>query len=133
MQVEMCISKLNFIMKGDVVSARELVDPTLSKDPEDSERRLHLGAFSLGPTHHCGWNSFQRTEALSVLNNFLKRKRAKCHCEAKNPTITKPTLGLIYMVNISILCSPYEVVSCKFFSLLVLLLSLHKSYLVSEF
>uniref|UniRef100_A0A803MNX9 DNA-directed RNA polymerase n=1 Tax=Chenopodium quinoa TaxID=63459 RepID=A0A803MNX9_CHEQI len=91
--VEMCISKLNLIMKGDVSGARELDDLLFSKDTKDSDSRLHLD----GSISQYGWTSFQLCEALSVLDSFMMKKRTKCHCGVKNPPITKPTFGLIYM------------------------------------
>uniref|UniRef100_A0A803LXG4 DNA-directed RNA polymerase subunit n=1 Tax=Chenopodium quinoa TaxID=63459 RepID=A0A803LXG4_CHEQI len=88
-EVEMCISKLNLIIKGDVSGARELHDDgrVLSNDHEDSDNR-----------GDDVWTSFQLSETLSVLDNFMMKKRTKCsHCDVKSPPITKPTFGLIHM------------------------------------
>ncbi|GAB4843833.1 hypothetical protein Ancab_013795 [Ancistrocladus abbreviatus] len=108
-QVETCVSKLELIMKGDILGARSL-DMTLT-DTKNSDLQLsELSEDSDGCLHHMGqdepskhlnqqgWTSLQLTEAMSVLNSFLKNRVKKCeNCGAKNPTITKPTFGLIHM------------------------------------
>ncbi|XP_052173227.1 DNA-directed RNA polymerase I subunit 1 isoform X2 [Diospyros lotus] len=45
------------------------------------------------------WTSVQFTEAMAVLNNFLKQPRsATCkNCHAKNPKISKPTFGWFHL------------------------------------
>ncbi|KMT20750.1 hypothetical protein BVRB_1g007210 isoform B [Beta vulgaris subsp. vulgaris] len=87
-EVEMCISKLNLIKKGNIARSREF-DPLLSEAPDDHwDNKL-------------GWTSFQLTEAVLVLDGFLKKKYTKCHCGAKSPPITKPTFGCIRLGALS--------------------------------
>ncbi|KAL5545582.1 hypothetical protein UlMin_005269 [Ulmus minor] len=94
-EVETCLSKLELIMKGDVVGAKDL-DPdtpyqsSYSKDDDGSKYLKQKG-----------WTSLQFTESMSVLNNFMKSKPKKCKkCKAKNPKISKPSFGWIHMNGI---------------------------------
>lgn len=121
----MCISKLELIMKGDVTKAR-MLDSALSEHPDDSGDNLHSSGHSNNGKHNDnnnekGWTSFQLTEAHSVLNRFLKKRSGKCSCGAKNPAITKPTVGWIYMVNF--ICVyfkiPLGIYKCSFYSVII--------------
>lgn len=69
-------------------------------------------------------DSFQFTEAVSVLNKFLKLNFNECEkCGAKNPKIRKPTFGWLQMVCAGVyLCLTRQI--C-FFGLILLLLT-HK-------
>ncbi|XWS43173.1 hypothetical protein CRYUN_Cryun16bG0080100 [Craigia yunnanensis] len=97
-EVERCVSQLKLIGKGDIVGAKRLDSDSrdASSYPEYSEGSLELGSMvhdseAVNPKE---WTSLQLTEAMSVLNNFLKLKYKKCkNCDAKNPVITKPTFG----------------------------------------
>ncbi|CAI9100049.1 OLC1v1036969C1 [Oldenlandia corymbosa var. corymbosa] len=105
-EVDRCVSRLKLIAKGDVIGSRNL-DSTDSPNldaPEDSEgshvshgNRNPGAEIHLEPMEQSSWDSFQFTEAMSVLNKFLKPRTAKCpNCKAKNPKITKPTFGWLY-------------------------------------
>lgn len=106
-EVDKCVFQLERIAKGDVIGAKRL-DAASSADlvnSEDSEGS-HV---SCGNVYHGAedqsehikqpsWDSFQFTEAMSVLNMFLKPKFSKCsRCRAKNPKIKKPTFGWFHM------------------------------------
>ncbi|KAK5842828.1 DNA-directed RNA polymerase I subunit 1 [Gossypium arboreum] len=105
-EVERCISQLKLIGKGDIVGAKRL--DTDSKDssshPENSEGCQKLGSRlheseAVNPKE---WTSLQLTEAMSVLNKFLKVKYKRCkNCDAKNPAITKPTFGWFHTSGMS--------------------------------
>lgn len=94
---------MKLIGKGDVVGAKRLDSD--SKDPS-SYPEYGEGSRELGSVPHNSeavnpkeWTSLQLTEAMSVLNKFLKLKYKKCkNCDAKNPSITKPTFGWFHTV-----------------------------------
>ncbi|KAL7258614.1 hypothetical protein ACSBR1_004685 [Camellia fascicularis] len=91
-QVEKCALQLELIAKGDIVGAKRLdsLSSSESIDPGDSEHGKQ------------GWTSVQFTEAVSVLNKFLKPKFVECkNCNAKNPKISKPTFGWFHMGGLS--------------------------------
>lgn len=91
-QVEKCALQLELIAKGDIVGAKRLdsLSSSESIDPGDSEHGKQ------------GWTSVQFTEAMSVLNNFLKPKFVECkNCNAKNPKISKPAFGWFHMGGLS--------------------------------
>ncbi|CAA3024854.1 DNA-directed RNA polymerase I subunit 1 [Olea europaea subsp. europaea] len=119
-EVENCVTQLEQISEGDIIGAKRLnilqkvkekkkkKDWVLSNDlvdPEDSEgshisdaelqsdRRKHSKHNKRG----C-WDSCQFTEAMYVLNEFLKKKEKKCkNCDGNNPKINKPTFGWFHM------------------------------------
>lgn len=106
--MDKCVSQLEQITKGDVIGARRL-DAASSVDlinPEDSEgSHVSCGNVFHGAEDHSehieqpSWDSFQFTEAMSILNVFLKAKSSKCaNCDVKNPKIKKPTFGWLHMV-----------------------------------
>lgn len=113
-KVERCISQLKLIGKGDIVGAKRLDSDSKdsSSHPENSEGRQKLGSKlheseAVNPKE---WTSLQLTEAMLVLNKFLKVKYKKCkNCDAKNPAITKPTFGWFHTVYIlfSLSFSPF--------------------------
>lgn len=91
-QVEKCALQLELIAKGDIVGAKRLdsLSSSESIDPGDSEHGKQ------------GWTSVQFTEAMSVLNKFLKPKFVECkNCNAKNPKISKPAFGWFHMGGLS--------------------------------
>ncbi|XP_057982426.1 DNA-directed RNA polymerase I subunit 1 isoform X2 [Malania oleifera] len=107
-QVEKCASRLELIIKGDIVGAKKLdsVSQDESPCPEDSDgshascSTVHSGAQYHSPEHFKPqeWTSLQFSEAMSVLNNFLKPKHKECkNCKARNPSISKPTFGWFHM------------------------------------
>ncbi|XWS59174.1 hypothetical protein CRYUN_Cryun08bG0099300 [Craigia yunnanensis] len=105
-EVERCVSQLKLIGKGDLVGAKrlDLDSRGASSYPEYSEGSQELDAMvhdseAVNPKE---WTSLQLTEAVSVLNSFLKLKYKKCkNCDAKNPAITKPTFGWFHMSGMS--------------------------------
>lgn len=102
-KVENCISQLELIMKGNVIGAKNLDSLYLEghSNQEDSDGSHVSSTVSLGAQYHSlehskqqKWTSLQLTEAMSILDNFLKPKHVDCkNCGAKNPKITKPTFG----------------------------------------
>lgn len=76
--------------------------------PEDSEGS-HISDTELQPDqqNHSEhnkqgyWDSCQFTEAMYVLNEFLKKKEKKCkNCDCENPKINKPIFGWFHMVHL---------------------------------
>ncbi|KAJ8767918.1 hypothetical protein K2173_020858 [Erythroxylum novogranatense] len=111
-QVEKCVAELELIVKGDIVGAKRLdsVSPSEALYPECSDESLHSSSIThsgdncLDEKHSKNpeWTSLQYTEAMSVLNKFLKLNFKKCkNCEASNPKISKPTYGWLYMNGMS--------------------------------
>lgn len=105
-QVKKCAAQLRLILKGDIAGAKKLESASLSEFlyPEDSGETslscstVHSGAEDSVYLNRQEWTSLQLTEALSTLSSFLKLNSKVCkNCEAKNPTITKPTFGWIHM------------------------------------
>ncbi|CAL5398113.1 unnamed protein product [Camellia sinensis] len=91
-QVEKCALQLELIAKGDIVGAKRL-------DSLSSSESIDPGASEHGKQ---GWTSVQFTEAMSVLNKFLKPNFVACkNCNAKNPKISKPTFGWFHMGGLS--------------------------------
>lgn len=118
--MENYVSQLELIKEGDIGEAKRLslrqklldkkkMEWALPDDiinPEDSQgsHTSHSAVLSDGENHykynkHAIWDSSQLTEAMSVLNEFLKKKERKCkNCECKNPKINKPTFGWFHVV-----------------------------------
>ncbi|KAK8562107.1 hypothetical protein V6N13_148766 [Hibiscus sabdariffa] len=105
-KVERCVSQLKLIGKGDVVGAKRL-DPDLkdaSSYPENNEVNQELGSrlHDSEAVNAKEWTSLQLSEAMLVLNKFLKVKYKRCkNCDAKNPAITKPTFGWFHTSGMS--------------------------------
>ncbi|KAK4281856.1 hypothetical protein QN277_013303 [Acacia crassicarpa] len=95
-EVEKVTSQLELIVKGDIIGAKKLDSPEPSESTcvgDDDQRQCDNAEHLQGE-----WNSHQFSEAMSVLNNFLKREYKKCrNCECQNPKITKPTFGWFYV------------------------------------
>ncbi|KAL6987100.1 DNA-directed RNA polymerase [Sarracenia purpurea var. burkii] len=110
-EVETCASQLELIARGDIIGAKRLdsVSPSESIDPGDSDgshascSTVHSSAQRHDSEHlDQGWTSVQFTEAMSVLNKFLKINYVECkNCNAKNPKISKPTFGWFHMGGLS--------------------------------
>lgn len=87
-------------MKGDVARAKDLDSNKLSgtldlEDNGDGGGKDHGSK----PSKKQKLTSLQLSEALSVLNNFLRPDIAKCrNCEARRLKITKPVFGWLHMV-----------------------------------
>jgi DNA-directed RNA polymerase I subunit RPA1 len=114
-KVEKFVSQLELIIKGDVVGAKRLdsFSPTEASLPEDSDgssescSTIHSGAQHPNneQSKQSEWTSLQLSEAMSILNNFLKLESKKCkNCSASNPNIRKPTFGWFHWVYFHILC-----------------------------
>lgn len=88
-------------MKGDIIGAKKLDMLELSELTcmgDDDGRQSPC-------TEQRQWNSHQFSEAMSVINKFLKRQSRKCkQCGSNNPKITKPTFGWFYVVSLLISC-----------------------------
>ncbi|KAK9289691.1 hypothetical protein L1049_007849 [Liquidambar formosana] len=109
-EVETCVSQLKLILEGDIIKAKSLDSIFLSEhlNPEDGdESHVSSPIVPSGAQYHKSellkekkWTSLQLTEAMSVLNKFLKERHKECRniqkgekCGFKNPTISKPTFG----------------------------------------
>ncbi|KAL3534212.1 hypothetical protein ACH5RR_002673 [Cinchona calisaya] len=110
-EVDKCVSQLERIAKGDVIGARRL-DAASSADLinlEDSEgSHVSFDNVYHGAEDHSErikqppWDTFQFTEAMSVLNILLKPRSSKCgNCEARNPKVKKPTFGWLHLGGLS--------------------------------
>ncbi|CAA2954806.1 DNA-directed RNA polymerase I subunit 1 [Olea europaea subsp. europaea] len=122
-EVENCVTQLEQISEGDIIGAKRLnlhqkmkekkkLDGVLSNYlvvPEDSEgshisdTELHLDQQNHSEHNKQGyWDSCQFTEAMYVLNEFLKKKEKKCkNCDCENPKINKPIFGWFHMSGLS--------------------------------
>lgn len=109
MKVEKCAAQLELIAEGDIIGAKNLgSDSPMEPDNEGSDgSHVSCSTVYSGPRADCtghqsqAWTSVQFTEAMAVLNNFLKQPRsATCkNCHAKNPKINKPTFGWFHLVH----------------------------------
>ncbi|KAK4485403.1 hypothetical protein RD792_008042 [Penstemon davidsonii] len=107
--VETCVAQLELISRGDIVGARKLGLKLSEKhrekmgwvlddivDEEDS--RGSYTSHSTSNKQEC-WDSSQLTEAMSVMNEFLRRKEKKCsNCNCMSPKIKIPTFGWFHLV-----------------------------------
>lgn len=122
-EVENCVSQLKLISKGDIIGAkkfsltRKLVDKEkygwilslCTDEAEDSEGSCasHLSERSGSQNNYdhqkkAYWDSSLLTEAISVLNEFLKKRSKKCkNCECSNPKISRPTFGWLHLGGLS--------------------------------
>ncbi|CAA0812729.1 nuclear RNA polymerase A1 [Striga hermonthica] len=119
-EVENYVSQLELIRKGDIIGAKKIsarqsllakknMEFSLPDDivaPEDSQgsHTSHSTVHSDGENWcednntRARWDSSQLTEAMSVLDDFLRKKPNKCsNCDFDNPKITKPTFGWFHM------------------------------------
>ncbi|KAL0359500.1 UNVERIFIED_CONTAM: DNA-directed RNA polymerase I subunit [Sesamum angustifolium] len=122
-EVENCVSQLELIIKGDIVGAKRLsmrqnlqdkknMDWVLSDDIVDPrivkgaihhilQEYLVIRITMSTIVRHAGILLSSR-EAMSVLNEFLKKKGRKCKsCECNNPKINKPTFGWFHVRGLS--------------------------------
>ncbi|KAL8489246.1 hypothetical protein ACS0TY_025231 [Phlomoides rotata] len=122
-EVESSCSQLKLIEKGDIIEAKELrlrqklrgkkktewMLPDDIDDREDSQgsHSSHPAFLSDDENHNehnklASWDSCKLTEAMSILDEFLKKKEKKCmNCKRKNPKIYKPMFGLFQVSGIS--------------------------------
>ncbi|PIN16683.1 DNA-directed RNA polymerase [Handroanthus impetiginosus] len=119
-EVENVVSQLELIKKGDIIGAKKLslrlnlqdkkkTEWTLSDDNVDvedgqaSHSTIHSGGENCYKNNkQACWDSTQLTEALSILNDFLKKKGRKCkNCDCNNPKINKPTFGWFHVSGLS--------------------------------
>ncbi|KAL3637268.1 hypothetical protein CASFOL_019567 [Castilleja foliolosa] len=114
-ETENCVYQLELIRKGDIgVSKKLKLRQSIRNDknmefsvPDDivdqkDSRGSHTSHSTVSSDDECQyeddkqayWDSTLLTEAISTLNEFLKKKGSKCmNCEFKNPKINKPTFG----------------------------------------
>lgn len=85
-------------MDGEVAKAKELEDEWL--DSTSRTKSSHaMYTYERKNVQPKTWTSLQFSEAMSVVNRFLKPKQSNCkYCGAKNPKITKPTFGWLHSV-----------------------------------
>ncbi|XP_031391419.1 DNA-directed RNA polymerase I subunit 1 [Punica granatum] len=112
-QIEKYVAQLELIARGDVIGAKKLDSflPTDSSFSEDGNV-CDVSSSALSSESHDEsstymkekqqWTSLQFSEAMSILNKFMKPKSKECkNCKAKNPTVTKPTFGWFHMQGMS--------------------------------
>ncbi|KAL0303547.1 UNVERIFIED_CONTAM: DNA-directed RNA polymerase I subunit [Sesamum radiatum] len=116
--VENCVYQLELITKGDMLGLKveyatknlqdkKNMDWVLSNDivdPEDSQgsHTSHSDHTHYEHNSQACWDSSQLTEAMSVLNEFLKKKGRKCkNCDCNNPKLNKPTFGWFHVSGLS--------------------------------
>ncbi|XP_062117647.1 DNA-directed RNA polymerase I subunit 1 [Humulus lupulus] len=96
--VEKCVSQLELILKGD--AGEKALDsdlPSESSDPDDNVGSKSKCAGVKNIKQH-KWTSFEFTEAMTVLKDFMKLRSKKCEsCGATNPKIVKPTFGWLHL------------------------------------
>ncbi|XP_010516387.1 PREDICTED: DNA-directed RNA polymerase I subunit 1-like [Camelina sativa] len=106
--VKKCVSQLKLIMKGDVVSAKqvEVKSDSTSTESENSDVSCDSGLTN-DSSQECEdsdmedqrWTSLQFAEVTAVMKNFMKLSSKECDkCKAKNPKLEKPMFGWIRMV-----------------------------------
>lgn len=114
------VSQLEHIKRGDIAGAKKLslrlgllnkknmewasLDDTVVPEDSQGSHKSHSTVSSDGENYdkdnkQACWDSTQLTEAMSVLNEFLKKKAKKCNnCGFKNPKINKPAFGWFNVV-----------------------------------
>ncbi|XP_010427648.1 PREDICTED: DNA-directed RNA polymerase I subunit 1-like [Camelina sativa] len=106
-EVEKCVSQLKLIMKGDVVSAKqvEVKDDSTSTKSENSDVSCDSGLTN-DSSQECEdsdmedqrWTSLQFAEVTAVMKDFMKLSSKVCNkCKAKNPKLEKPMFGWVRM------------------------------------
>ncbi|KAL6145258.1 hypothetical protein ACLB2K_055946 [Fragaria x ananassa] len=97
--VEKCVSKLELVMKGDVVGAKRLDSDTPNEysylDEDGEGNNIDRDKHSKPER----WTSLQFTEAMSILEDSLETQQKCKNCKFKNPKITKPTFGWLQMTG----------------------------------
>ncbi|KAI4300753.1 hypothetical protein L6164_034091 [Bauhinia variegata] len=100
-EVEKCTSQLKMIIEGNIVGAKNLDSINQCESSyvgDDDSSQCHSAEHLQGK-----WTSLQFSEAMSVLNKFLKRRTKKCSsCGKSNPRITKPTFGWFHLTGLSV-------------------------------
>ncbi|KAL7138520.1 hypothetical protein ABFS83_10G169600 [Erythranthe nasuta] len=115
-ETENFVSQLELIRKGDLAGAKKLAlgssfkrkkkmvfvstdDDTDEREDSQGSHMSHSAVLSDGENHfkddeRASWSSAQLAEAISVMNEYLRRKGKKClNCEMRCPKISKPTFG----------------------------------------
>uniref|UniRef100_A0A1J3HYB5 DNA-directed RNA polymerase subunit n=1 Tax=Noccaea caerulescens TaxID=107243 RepID=A0A1J3HYB5_NOCCA len=86
--VEKCVSQLKLIIKGDIVSAKQL-------DTEDNDSSAECEDLDMGKER---WTSLQFAEVTRVMNKFFRLKSKCCDkCHGKPPKLEKPMFGWVRM------------------------------------
>ncbi|GFP86533.1 DNA-directed RNA polymerase i subunit rpa1 [Phtheirospermum japonicum] len=114
--VKKCVARLDLIGKGDNISESNNMslrdnletDDDIS-DPDDDcqgSQKSHSVVLSDGENYNhedntkdgASWDSCQLTEAMAILNGFLKKTKEKCNnCECKSGKVKTPTFGWFQM------------------------------------
>ncbi|KAL8556183.1 hypothetical protein ACS0TY_003828 [Phlomoides rotata] len=122
-EVESSVAQFKLIEKGDITGAKTLSlrqklrdqkktefglpDDIIDQEDSQGSHTSHPAFLSDDENHsehnkQPSWDSCQLSEAMSVLNVFLKKKEKKCmNCKRVNPVITKPTFGWFHVTGIS--------------------------------
>ncbi|XP_077214537.1 nuclear RNA polymerase A1 [Tasmannia lanceolata] len=96
-KVQRYIAQLDLIRKGDIVGAENL-DSQLEENGGKGTSAHIKSCSTSKPLEQYKWTSAQYVKAKAVLSKFMKDKPKKCgNCGAKNPNITSPTFGWLYM------------------------------------
>ncbi|KAE9606955.1 putative DNA-directed RNA polymerase [Lupinus albus] len=112
LEVDLCTSQLELIIKGDIIRAKNLgaINPEESMHPGDDDGSQSCSAKQIGET----WTSLQFSEAKSVLRKFLLKKYRKCqNCKSINPKITTPTFGWFHKIVLSAVHTRSNVISTQ--------------------
>ncbi|CAN6457611.1 unnamed protein product [Victoria cruziana] len=103
-RVKIFTTKLELIMKGDVLHARNLDSMVLGVSNLSGKGEEHVGECSKGSTRESlfmeqqSWTSLQYSEAKTIFKDIMTEASArKCgKCGARNPKISCPGFGLLY-------------------------------------
>jgi len=103
-QIKRYAEKLELIMNGDIIGAKnlgsDLVDDELLSKEQREEHPIDQQAPTSWQFERNVWTSLQFTEAKAVLNTMMSEMNTKkCkNCGAKVPKITCPIFGRLYQV-----------------------------------
>lgn len=104
-KVERAVSQLKLIIKGDIVSAKQLESNTPTKS--DSSDVSCESGVTTDSSEGCEdsdmedqrWTSLQFAEVTAVMKNFMRLSSKSCNrCKAVNPQLEKPMFGWVRMV-----------------------------------
>lgn len=118
-KVDICVSQLKLIIKGDLVAAKQFGSQYTesSEECEDSDTSEECEDSDMGKQR---WTSLQFAEVTDLLNKFLRLKSEMCeHCGANRCKLEKPMFGWVrkvcplgyssikfccFVVNVCIVC-----------------------------
>lgn len=115
-KVERAVSQLKLIIKGDIVSAKQLESntPTKSKSSDESCESV----VTTDSSEECEdsdvedqrWTSLQFAEVTAVLKNFMRLSSKSCsRCKGINPKLEKPMFGWVRMVCSLLIVPPKQI------------------------